>query len=170
MADEIVNKIAQSGLINIDLEELYPKGKRMSIDIAPWLFQGVILKEKDFREHIKNHDWAQYNDAYVNVYCSEDAIIPQWAWILVARSLNGRAVRTVFGNSEALEAILFESIIDQLNIEDYHGKKVIVKGCSDLPVPIQAFIKLTEKLTPVVQTLMYGEACSTVPIYKKPKS
>ncbi|KAB2813958.1 DUF2480 family protein [Phaeocystidibacter luteus] len=169
MADEIVNKIANSGLVNIDLEELYPKSKRHALDIAPWLYEGVMLREKDFRDHIKNHDWSQYNDAYVHVFCSEDAIIPQWAWILVARALNGRAIRTVYGDREALEALIFETVINQLDVDEYHGKKVIVKGCSNLPVPVQAYIKLTEKLTPVVQSLMYGEACSTVPIYKKPK-
>lgn len=169
MAEEIVNKVEKSGLITIDLEELYPRTKRMSLDIAPWLYEGVMLREKDFREHIKNHNWSAYNDAYVHVFCSEDAIVPQWAWILVARALNGRAVRTVFGDREALEAFIFESVIDQIDIYEYHGKKVIVKGCSNLPVPIQAYIKLTERLTPVVQSLMYGEACSTVPIYKKPK-
>lgn len=169
MADEIVNKIANSGLVNIDLEELYPKSKRHALDIAPWLYEGVMLREKDFRDHIKNHDWSQYNDAYVHVFCSEDAIIPQWAWILVARALNGRAIRTVYGDREALESLIFETVINQLDVDEYHGKKVIVKGCSNLPVPVQAYIKLTEKLTPVVQSLMYGEACSTVPIYKKPK-
>lgn len=169
MADEIVNKIAQSGLVNIDLEELYPRGRRMELDIAPWLFQGLILREKDFRESIKNHDWSKYNDSFVAVTCSADAIIPQWAWILVANALNGHAVRTVYGNLEQLEAVLFESILDQLDVDQYHGKRVIVKGCSECPVPIQAFIRLTEKLTPVVLSLMYGEACSTVPVYKKPK-
>lgn len=169
MADEIVNKIAQSGLVNINLEELYPKGRRMTLDIAPWLYEGVMLREKDFRNYVKEHDWKQYNDAYVAVYCSEDAIIPQWAWILLGNALNGHSIRTVFGSLETLEAILFQSIIDGLDVDEYHGKKVIVKGCSDLPVPVQGFIRLTERLTPVVQSLMYGEACSTVPIYKKPK-
>lgn len=169
MADEIINKIAQSGLVNIDLEELYPKGKRMTLDIAPWLYEGLMLREKEFRSHVKDHDWSQYNDAYVAVYCSEDAIVPQWAWILLANALNGHSVRTVFGNLETLETVLFESVLENLDIHVYHGKRVIVKGCSDLPVPIQAYIRLTEKLTPVVQSLMYGEACSTVPIYKRPK-
>lgn len=169
MADEIVNKIANSGLVNIDLQEFYPRGKRFELDIAPWLYEQQILREKDFRNYIAEHDWSQYNDGYVAVYCSVDAIIPQWAWILVANALNGHSVRTVFGSLEQLEAVLFESILDQLDIDQYHGKRVIVKGCSDCPVPIQAFIRLTEKLTPVVQSLMYGEACSTVPVYKKPK-
>ncbi len=169
MADEIINKVEQSGLITIDLEQMYPRGKRLQLDIAPWLYEGMILKEKDFREHVKNHDWSQYNEAYVAVQCSADAIIPQWAWVLVARYLNGHAVRTVFGDQENLEAILFDHLISELDETQYHGERVIVKGCSNLPVPMQAYIRLTEKLTPVVKSLMYGEACSTVPIYRKPR-
>ncbi len=169
MAEEIVNKIARSGLITIDLEEMYPRTQRLSLDIAPWLHEGIMLREKEFRQYIKDHNWSQYNDSFVNVYCSEDAIVPQWAWILVANALNGRAARTVFGDREALETLIFETVIDQLDIDQYHGKKVILKGCANLPVPIQAYIKLTERLTPVVLSLMYGEACSTVPICKKPK-
>lgn len=169
MADEIVNKIANSGLVNIDLEDWYPRGNRKTLDIAPWLYEGIMLREKDFREHIANHDWSQYNDSYVAVFCSEDAIIPQWAWILISKSLNGHAIRSVYGSLEHLELVLFEEVLSKIDATEYHGKKVIVKGCSNLPVPTQAYIRLTELLTPVVQSLMYGEACSTVPIYKKPK-
>ena len=165
--NEIINKVAQSPLVNIDLELLYPEGNRMQIDLADWLYEGLILREKDFRETLKNHDWQQYQDAYVNLICSTDAILPGWAFLLITTYLQPFAKKIVIGNAEKLNEILFQELIVELNIEPYIDKKVIVKGCSKKPVPENAFILLAQKLLPVVNSLMFGEACSTVPLYKK---
>ena len=165
--NEIINKVAQSPLVNIDLELLYPEGNRMQIDLADWLYEGLILREKDFRETLKNHDWQQYQDAYVNLICSTDAILPGWAFLLITTYLQPFAKKIVIGNAEKMNEILFQELIVELNIEPYIDKKVIVKGCSKKPVPENAFILLAQKLLPVVNSLMFGEACSTVPLYKK---
>jgi hypothetical protein len=167
MEDEIINKIASSGLVNIDLEDYYIKGSRKQIDISEQLFMGQILREKDFREWIKTHNWNQYQDAFVAVYCSADAIIPVWAYMLVAASLNGIAKRVVFGDLETLESELYKEIIDSLDVADFSGQRLIIKGCGNLPVPRSAFVALTSKLLPVAKSIMYGEACSTVPVYKR---
>lgn len=166
MADEIVNKVANSGLVNIDLEEWYPKGERIQLDIAPWLYEGVMLREKEFRNHIQEHDWSKYRGAYVAVYCSEDAIIPQWAWLLLSDVLTPFAEVVAFGSLEMLESVIYERLFASIDFEQFRDKRVIVKGCSDKPVPLQAFVALTQKLKPLVKSLMYGEACSTVPISK----
>ena len=167
MEEVIVNKVANSGLINIDLEDYYIRGPRKQIDIKGQLFMGQILKEKEFREWINTHDWKQYLDSYVSVYCSSDAIIPVWAFMLVASSLEGIAKRTVFGNLETLEAELYKEIIDNMDISGYADRRLIIKGCGNLPVPRSAFVALTAKLLPVAKSIMYGEACSTVPLYKR---
>lgn len=169
LEDSIVNKVAQSGLITINLEDFYPRDKRVQLDISPWLYESQILRENEFRRFIAEHNWSVYDNAFVAVHCSADAIIPQWAWVLIANRLVPHAKRTVFGTLEQLDSLLFESIIKDLPLEEYQDKKVIIKGCSKFPVPIHAFIALTEKLSPVVKSLMYGEACSTVPIYKGKK-
>ena len=165
--DEIVNKVAQSGLLTFDLEDYYPKGKRIQIDLAPQLFMGQILKEKDFRLWIKNEDWSKFKDCYVAVNCSADAIIPVWAYMLVAAALSAYAKKVVMGNLDNLETELYTTIIHQLDVMEFEGKRVIVKGCGNLPVPEAAFVMISEKLLPVVQSLMYGEACSTVPLFKR---
>lgn len=167
--EEIVNKVANSGLITIDLEECYPKGERKLIDIKDQLFQGLILKEKDFREFIKNHDWQQYKDSYVAITCSADAIVPTWAYMLLALALQPYAKKIVFGDLEKLETVLFTEALQKLNPGDYKDARVVVKGCGSLPVPVNAFVQLTAMLQPQVKSLMYGEPCSTVPLYKKPK-
>jgi hypothetical protein len=167
--EEIINKVANSGLITIDLEEFYPKGERKIIDIKDQLFQGLILKEKDFREFIKNHDWQQYKDCYVAVTCSADAIIPTWAYMLLTLALQPYAKKIVFGDLEKLETVLFTEALQQINPDDYREARVVVKGCGSLPVPVNAFVQLTAMLQPQVKSLMYGEPCSTVPLYKKPK-
>jgi S-adenosylmethionine/arginine decarboxylase-like enzyme len=164
--DTIVNKVANSSLINIDLEDYYPKGKRVQIDLAETLFQGLILREKDFRDWIKNHDWSQYKDAYVAVACSADAIIPVWAYMLVSAQLEPVAKHIVFGDLEALESDLYSNIIQSLNVSQWKDQRLIIKGCGNLPVPRAAFLMLTAKLRPVAKSIMYGEACSTVPIFK----
>ena len=166
MEDIIVNKVANSSLINIDLEDFYPKGKRVQIDIKAQLFQELILREKDFRVWIQTHDWVQYKDAYVAVFCSADAIVPVWAYMLIAAQLEPLAKRVVFGDLEDLEAEVYKEIIDKLEVTEFTNKRLIIKGCGNLPVPRAAFLMLTNKLRPVAKSIMYGEACSTVPIYK----
>lgn len=163
---EIVNKVAQSGLVQIDLEEWYPEGVRTLLDIAPQLWQGLILKEKDFRQWIKEHDWQAYGGHHVAITCSADAIVPTWAFMLVATKLAGVAETVTFGSLEDLEATLFRRLIEQLNVDDYRGAKVVVKGCSNKPVPLAAYVALTAHLAPVVASLMFGEPCSTVPLMK----
>lgn len=167
MENEIINKVANSGLINLDLEDYYVKGPRKLIDIKDQLFMGMILKEKDFREWIKTNNWSQYQDSFVAVYCSEDAIIPVWAYMLVAAALEPVAKRVVFGDLEALETELYKEVIDSLEVGDFVDQRLIIKGCGNLPVPRAAFLMLTRKLQPIAKSIMYGEACSTVPIYKR---
>tara|TARA_R110002073_G_scaffold89852_1_gene212386 strand:- start:11425 stop:11934 length:510 start_codon:yes stop_codon:yes gene_type:complete len=169
MADEIINRIANSKLINIDLEEFYPEGKRVLFDIKNWLFQGIILKEKDFREHVANHNWSQYQDAYVALTCSEDAIIPSWAYLLLSSELVPFAKKVVIGNLELLETVLFQDVIQNIDTSDFTDKPIIIKGCADKPIPPSAFSMLIEKIQPIAKTIMYGEACSTVPLFKKKK-
>lgn len=166
--EPIVNKVAQSGLVTIDLEEYYDDSKRASLDIKDWLFMGLMLKEKEFREHVKTHDWSQYKDCHVAVFCSSDAIVPTWAYMLVANQLGGIARSVFFGQPENLEVKLYIQAIDKLDMEAYRDQRVVVKGCSKHPVPVNAYVHLTEKLTPVVRSILYGEPCSTVPIYKRP--
>ena len=167
MENEIINKVANSGLINLDLEDYYVKGPRKLIDIKDQLFMGMILKEKDFREWIKTNNWSQYQDTFVAVHCSEDAIIPVWAYMLVAAALEPFAKRVVFGDLEALETELYKEVIDGLEVNEYTDQRLIIKGCGNLPVPRAAFLMLTRKLQPIAKSIMYGEACSTVPIYKR---
>ncbi len=168
--EEIVNRVANSSLISLDLEEYYPQGERVLYDLKDNLFQGLILREKDFREFVKNHDWSAYQDKNVALTCSADAIVPTWAYMLLALKLEPYAAHVAFGTLEDLENILFQKALDQINPEAYQDKKVVVKGCSNLPVPAFAYVELTRKLRPYVATLMYGEPCSTVPLYKKPKN
>jgi len=169
MAEEIINRIANSKLINIDLEELYPNGKRILFDIKDWLFEGIILKEKDFREHVANHDWSQYQDNYVALTCSEDAIIPSWAYLLLSSELAPFAKKIVVGNLEMLETVLFQDIIQDFKVDDFKDKPIIIKGCAEKLIPPSAFAFLIQKLQPIAKTIMYGEACSTVPLYKRKK-
>jgi hypothetical protein len=168
-ADAIVNKVANSGLINLDLEDFYPAGPRMGIDLADYLFQGLILREKDFRSALKEADWSSYQDAFVYIHCSADAIVPLWAYMLLSSQLAPFAKKVVFGSSEDLEAALYQEIIEDMDIQEFVDQRVIVKGCSNKPVPNQAFVALVQKIQPVVKSLMFGEACSTVPVFKKPR-
>lgn len=166
MADEIVNRVANSKLKTIDLEDFCPKGTRRVIDIKNWLFHEQILKETDFREHLKNHDWPQYKDEYVALTCSTDAIIPSWAYMLIATYVSPFAKKIVVGNLATLETSIFQEIIAHINVKDFAGKQVIIKGCSNKPIPETAYLQLIEKLQPVVKSIMFGEACSTVPLFK----
>ena len=164
---EIVNKVAASGLITIDLESMYPSGQRSVIDIKEQLWMELALKEKDFREWIKTNDWERYRGHFVAVTCSNDAIIPNWAYMLVASALSGIARKVVFGSTEQLETAIFSELIAAISTEDYVDKRLVIKGCSDLPVPVSAYVELVAKLQPVAKSIMFGEPCSTVPVYKK---
>ena len=167
MADEIVNRVANSQLKTIDLEDFYPKGERSVLDIKNWLFHELILKESDFREHLKNHDWSQYKNKYVALTCSADAIIPSWAYMLIATYLSPYSKKVVVGSLLDLETTIFQEIIQELSIEEYIGKPVIIKGCANKPIPETAYIQLIEKIQPIAKSIMFGEACSTVPLFKR---
>ncbi|GGA67428.1 hypothetical protein GCM10008015_05240 [Flavobacterium palustre] len=167
--EEIINKVANSALEVFDLEDYYPKGIRTQIDISQWLLEGFLLKEKDFREQLKNHDWTQYQDHYVAIYCSTDAIVPAWASILVAIQLAPFAKKIINGNKEDLEAALYEELLPKLDYTTYTNKSVIIKGCSKKPVPMRAYVLAAHHLQPFARSIMYGEACSAVPLYKAPK-
>ncbi len=165
--ENIINKVAQSGLISFDLAELYPQGERVLYDMKDNLFHGLILKEKDFREFVKEHNWASYTDKHVAIVCSTDAIVPTWAYMLLANKLSPFAKTVVFGDLNILETILFEREIEHLDMEKYRDQRVVIKGCGDIAIPVSAYVQLTVKLTGVVKSIMYGEPCSTVPIYKR---
>jgi len=166
MSDEIINKVANSGLITIDLEDFYPKGERVLFDIKPLLFQELILKEKDFREFLKQNNWAQYQDKFVAITCTADAVVPTWAYMLLSIALEPYAGKIVFGSLETLESILFNEALSSITYSDYKDKRVVIKGCSSLPVPINAYVALVKGLKPFAKSIMYGEPCSTVPLYK----
>ncbi|NIJ56064.1 DUF2480 family protein [Dyadobacter arcticus] len=168
--EEIVNRVATSGILSLDLEDLYPSGERVLYDIKDNLWQGMILREKDFRDFLKSHDWSQYQGKNVAIICSEDAIVPTWAYMLLAVQLEPFANAFVFGDLNALEDKLFAAAIASINVEEFRGKRVVVKGCSKVSVPVSAYVEISRLLKPVVQSLMFGEPCSTVPLYKKPKS
>ena len=167
MADEIINKVSNSKLITLDLEELYPEGERVLFDIKDWLFDQIILKEKDFRASVKSHDWSRYKNTYVALTCSVDAIIPSWAYLLLSSKLAPYSKKIVVGNLELLETSLFQDIIQNLSIDSFKEKPIIIKGCAQKPIPPSAFSMLIHKLQPIAKSIMYGEACSTVPLFKK---
>lgn len=165
--EDFVNKVAQSGLVTLDPAAFYPAGERIVYDIKDNLFQGLILREKDFREFVKEHDWAQYEGKNVGITCSEDAIVPAWAYMLLANRMAPYAREVVFGNAEVLETVLFEKEMAKIDVEQYRDQRIVIKGCGDTPVPVSAYVELAKKLTPVVKSLMFGEPCSTVPLYKR---
>lgn len=169
MSEEIINRVASSKLVTFNLEDYYPEGERILFDIKDWLLEGFVLREKDFREIAKNHDWTKYEGKYIALTCSSDAIIPAWAYMLLATYLQPYAKKVITGDLESLESILYAEIIDKLDVSTLKNKPVIVKGCSNKPVPKNAYLLLIEKLQPIVKSLMYGEACSSVPLYKKAK-
>lgn len=167
---EIVNRVANSGLVTLDLESYYHPGERVVYDLKDNLFMEAILREKDFREFLKSHDWNQYTGKNVAVICSADAIVPTWAYMLLAVHLEPYANMVVFGDLQTLEDKLFYDALSRINPEDYQGARVVVKGCSNYPVPVSAYVEVSRLLRPVVQSLLFGEPCSTVPLYKKPKA
>ncbi|MBC3539148.1 DUF2480 family protein [Rufibacter sediminis] len=167
--EEFVNRVANSGLITLNLEEYLHPGERIVYDIKDNLFMGLMLREKDFRAFVKDHDWSQYAGKNVAITCSTDAIVPTWAYMLLASKLQPFVNRYVFGDLEALEQTLLQEAISKINADEYQDAKVVVKGCGQIPVPTYAYVEIMQKLLPVVSSIMYGEPCSTVPIYKKPK-
>jgi len=169
MAEEIINRVAQSKLVTFNLEDLYIPGERKRLDIAQWLDQGIILREKSFRESVKNLNTSSFKDSFVALYCSTDAVVPAWAYMLVAMRLQESVKRVVQGDLEILETILYTEQLAQLDTEKYKNLPVILKGCADKPVPQNAYLLLIKKLQPQVSSLMFGEACSSVPLFKKTK-
>lgn len=169
MAEEIINRVTNSKLQVIDLEDFYPHGKRVLFDIKDWLLEGLVLREKEFRAYVAEHNWEQYQDCYVALHCSTDAIVPDWAYMLITIQLQPYAKSVVNGDLDQLETMLYTSIINTLDVDPYKDLPVIVKGCSNKPVPLNAYLLLTNKLKPITKSIMYGEACSAVPLYKKPK-
>jgi hypothetical protein len=169
MAEEIINRVENSKLKTFDLEEIYPEGKRVLFDIKDWLVEEIILKDKDFRTSVKNHDWTQYKNTFVAVTCSVDAIIPSWAFMLVASEIIPFANKVVIGNLELLETVIYQELIGFLDVKDFANSPVIIKGCAEKPIPNSAFAFLIEKLQPIAKSILFGEACSTVPLYKQKK-
>lgn len=167
MSNEIINRVANSKLITLNLEDYYPEGKRVLFDIKDWLFEGFVLREKTFRKQVSEFNWSQYQDSYVALTCSTDAIIPAWAYMLLSIHLEPFTKKTVIGNLEALETSIYQDIINNFNVSEYKDKPVIIKGCSKKPVPQNAYIMLATKLKPIAKSIMYGEACSSVPLFKK---
>ena len=163
---EIVNRVAKSSLITIDLEDFYPTGTRTLLDIKDWLCDGLILKEKEFRNTLLKFDWHQFNNHHVALHCSSEAIVPAWAFMLIQTHLHGIAKTVIVGTLETLETVLYTSIIVDLDLSFCKNKPVIVKGCSNKPVPQNAYLLIIEKLQSVAKSIMYGEACSSVPLYK----
>ena len=167
--DEIINKVANSSLEVFDLEDYYPSGIRTQIDISQWLYEGFLLKEKDFREALKNHDWSQYQNHLVAIHCSTDAILPAWASILVTTYVSPFAKKVVLGTINDLETALYQEILSKIDYIQYQNKPIILKGCSKKPVPESAYIIAIQELQKVAKSVMYGEACSAVPLFKKTK-
>lgn len=165
--EPIVNRVAQSKLVTFNLEDYYPEGKRILLDIKDWLHEGFILKEKEFRTEVASHTWEQYQNSYVALTCSTDAIVPGWAYMLVMTYLQPYAKKVVQGTLTDLETILFQSIIEKLDVNDFRDKPIIIKGCANKPVPPNAYLWITAKLQTVAKSVMYGEACSSVPLFKR---
>jgi hypothetical protein len=168
MEEIIINKVSESLLVTLDLEEFYPKEDTIALfDIKDYLFMGLILKEKDFREALKNLNLEKYTNKLVAVTCSADAVIPMWAYMLVSTYLQPVAKEVVFGNVEELKKQLLLKNISQLPVNDFLDKRVVIKGCGELPIGEAAYLEATNKLRPIAKSIMYGEPCSTVPIFKK---
>jgi len=169
MSGEIVNRVANSKLITFDLEDFFPEGERRLLDISDWLFEGFILKEKEFRASVKQHQWDQYLNQYVAITCSSDAIIPSWAYLLISTALAPFAKQFVVGDLDLLENMIFQEVISSIPLEQFRDVPVIIKGCSNKQIPDTAYALMCKRLVPVVSSLMFGEACSSVPLFKKKK-
>ncbi|WP_343486998.1 DUF2480 family protein [Allomuricauda sp. d1] len=167
MEKEIINRVANSKLVTFDLEALYPKGERVVLDIKDWLFEGLLLREKEFRKSVAEHNWEAYTNQYVALTCSTDAIVPGWAFMLLASKLQPYAIKVTKGDLELLETAIYQELLQNLDTSPFVDKPVIIKGCSNKPVPENAYLMAVAKIQPVAKNVMYGEACSSVPLYKK---
>ncbi|MGE0770064.1 MAG: DUF2480 family protein [Cyclobacteriaceae bacterium] len=167
MPDEIVNKVAASHLITLDLELLRPNGERVPLDIKERLYKGLILREKEFRDFVRTNDWEKYRGQHVAIFCSADAIVPTWAYMLMAVNLQPVAATVFFGSLERLEEELYVKKLNELDWSAYDGAKVVVKGCSKFNVPLSIYVEVAARLRGRAQSIMYGEPCSTVPLFKK---
>lgn len=167
---DIVNRVAQSSVVSFDLEEFYPKEERVVFDLEPYLFQGLVLREKEFRAALKEVDWSIFENKWVAIHCSADAIIPNWAFMLVATYLTPLAKGYAVGTLESLEVMIVEQTLSKLDLEMFKDRPVIIKGCSDFPIPLYAYGRIVSLVQSRAKTIMYGEPCSTVPLYKKRKS
>ncbi|MFN8251140.1 MAG: DUF2480 family protein [Ferruginibacter sp.] len=169
MENNFVNKVAESGIVTLDLEDFLPKEEIAVFDIKDYLFMGLILKEKDFREALKNLDASVYNNKIVAITCSADAIIPMWAYMLIAGNVQPYAKAVIFGDIQHAEESQLLKNIEGINTEVYRDQRMVIKGCGEKHIPEAAYVKITELLRPVAKSIMFGEPCSTVPIYKRPK-
>ncbi|MDX1940441.1 MAG: DUF2480 family protein [Saprospiraceae bacterium] len=169
MEEQLINRVAESGLVTLNLEDFFPKGEVIVFDLKDYLFMELILKEKDFREALKIHDWSQYQNKILLIYCSTDAIIPVWAYMLVTAYATPYAKDIFQGDAETYYKIAFAKALTDLDAAQYEQKRIVIKGCSNKPVPPAAYVELTRKLQPYAQSIMYGEPCSTVPIFKRPR-
>ena len=169
MEEQIVNRVSASNLVSFDLEELHTPGERVLFDIKDLLFQGLILKEKDFRDFIKTHDWTRYEGKHVAIICSADAIVPTWAFMLLSIALQPFAVTIIFGTLVDLERHLFHQKLAAVDWQKFENAKVVVKGCSKVHVPVSAYVEVVNHLRPLASSIMYGEPCSTVPLFKAKK-
>jgi hypothetical protein len=167
MSKEIINRVANSKIITIDLEDYYPKGQRHLLDIKNWLHEGLVLKEKEFRVSVDNFDWTKFNKGYVSVCCSSGAIIPTWAYLLIATKLKDNCIINIVGDLDYLENCIFLNIVNSIDFSNFNDKSVVIKGCSKKNIPLDAYTQLINRLKPVAKRIMFGEACSTVPLYKK---
>ncbi|EAZ81190.1 DUF2480 family protein [Algoriphagus machipongonensis] len=167
---DIVNRVAQSSVVSFDLEEFYPKEERVVFDLEPYLFQGLVLREKEFRAALKEVEWSIFENKWVAIHCSADAIIPNWAFMLVATYLTPLAKGYAVGTLESLEVMIVEQTLSELDLEMFKDRPVIIKGCSDFPIPLYAYGRIVSLVQSQAKTIMYGEPCSTVPLYKKRKS
>ena len=167
MSNEIINRLANSKLVTFDLEDFYPDGKRVLFDIKDWLLEGLVLREKDFREYVKNYNWSQHQNQYVALTCSTDAIVPAWAYMLLVVNLEPFVEKAVIGTLDDLETSIYQDIINKIDVDSFKNKPIIIKGCANKPVPVNAYTMLIKKLKPVAKSLMYGEACSSVPLFKR---
>ena len=169
MEGEILNKVERSGIVTFDLAEIYHPGKRMVLDIKDWLFNNLVLKEMEFRSFVKENNWEIYQNNNVAIYCSVDVIIPTWAYLLIASKLEPLAYHFVFGDLKDLEKSLYQRILSEKDYSEYKEKKVVIKGCADISIPDASYVELLRNLKPHASSIMFGEPCSTVPIYKKPR-
>ena len=170
MAEVFVNKVAESGIITLDLESYYPQDEVVLFDMKDYLFMGLILKEKDFRLALKELDRSVYQDKITAITCSADAVIPMWAYMLAASTLQPVTKEIIFGNEETAKKEILIKNINTINVNEFSDKRVVIKGCGELSIPEEAYIEITKLLRPVAKSIMYGEPCSTVPVFKKEKS